>query len=138
MPIHISINQTENNRLISHQCLVMTLRIRYGFLILATIGDFPEHTGRFPVLINLFFNRLNPVIRNIHSHAIIKSVTTVFYFRSQSRHTGNFFCNCDSFRINLMNHLVSQRQITNRIIILMSVEIISIITERLSQTVTII
>ena len=37
-----------------------------------------------------------------------------------------------------MNHFISQGQITDSIIILMSVEVISVITERFTQSVTII
>ena len=138
VPIHIRINQTENNRLISYQCLVMAFCIRNSFFILATVSDFPEHAGRFPVLIYLFFDCLDPVIRNIHSHAVVESVTTIFYFCSQSRHTGHLLSNRYRFWIHLMNHFISQGQITDSIIILMSVEVISVITERFTQSVTII
>ena len=110
MPIHIGINQTENNSLVSYQCLIMTFRIRDRLFILSTVGYFPEHTGRFPVLINLFLDSLDPVIRDVHSHTVIKSVTAIFYFGGKSRH----------------------------IVVLMTIEVISIITECFSQPVAII
>ena len=138
VPVHIGINQAEDNRLVSYQCLVMTFCIRNGLFILATVGYFPEHTGRFPVFIDLFFDCLDPVVRNIHGHTIIEAVTAIFYFGSQSRHTGNFFGNGYRLRIYLMNHFISQCQVTNCIIILMTVEIISVVTESFTQSMAVI
>ena len=69
-----------------------------------------------------------------HGHTIIEAVTAIFYFGSQSRHTGNFFGNGYRLRIYLMNHFISQCQVTNRIIILMTVEIISVVTESFTQS----
>ena len=138
MPIHICINQTENNSLVSYQCLIMTFRIRDRLFILSTVGYFPEHTGRLPVLVNLFLDSLDPVIRDVHSHTVIKSVTAIFYFGRKSRHTGNFFSNRDSLRIDLMNQLIRQCQVANGIAVLMTIEVISVITECFSQPVAII
>src|SRR5574344_1031386 len=69
VPIHISINETENDGLVAHQSLVMTLSVRNSLFIFATVGHFPKYAGRFPVLVNFIFNSTNPVIRNIHGHA---------------------------------------------------------------------
>ena len=138
MPIHISIYQTKNNSLIAHQCLVMAFGIRNSLLVLASVGHFPEHAARFPVFINLLLDCFNPIIRNIHGHTVIKPISTILNRCCQPGHTRNFFRNGNRFGIYLMNQLVGQCQITNRIIILIPVKVIPIITERLSQAVAII
>ena len=129
VPIHIGVYQAENNGFVTYQCLVVAFRIRYCFFVLTAIGYFPEHAGRFPVFIYLFFDSLNPIIGNIHSHAIIKPIAAVLKLGSQTRHSRYFLRNGYCFRINLMNQAVGKRQITNGVIVLMTVEIISIITE---------
>ena len=129
MPIHIGIYQTENNGFVAYQRLVMTFCIRYCFFVLATIGYFPEHAGRFPIFIYLFLDSLNPIIGNIHSHAIIKAIAAIFKFGCQTGHPRYFFRNGDCFGINLMNQAVGKCQITDCIIILVTVEVIPIITE---------
>ena len=87
MPIHIRIDQTENNRLVSYQCLVMAFTIRNSLFVFSPIGHFPEHTGRFPVFILAFLDYLNPIIRNIHSHTVIETISSVIKRSSQSWHT---------------------------------------------------
>ena len=93
MPIHVGINKAEYNRLIAHQCLIMTFGIRDGLFVLATVGHLPEHAGRLPVLIHLLLDNLNPIIRDVHCHPIVKAVTSVMERQCQSRHTGHLFGN---------------------------------------------
>ena len=138
MPIHVGINQTENDRLISDQCLIVALGIRDRFLIPTTICYFPEHTGWFPIFVNFLLYRLNPIVWNVHGHTIIKAITAIFYLCSQSRHPGYLFRNGNCFGIHLMNQIVSQRQITNGIIILMTIEIVTVIHKSFTQPMAII
>ena len=44
MPVHVGINQAEDDGLVAYQCLVVTLTIRNSLFILATVGHFPEQT----------------------------------------------------------------------------------------------
>ena len=138
MPIHICINQAENNRFISYQCLIMTFSVRNCFFVLPTVSYFPKHAGWFPIFIYLFLDSLNPIIGNIHSHAIIKAITTILYLSSQARHTRNLFCNGNSLRIYFMNQFVCQCQIADGIIILMSIKVVAVIAKCFSQSVAII
>ena len=138
VPVHIRINQAENDGFIAHQGLVMAFRIGDGLFIFAAVGHFPEHAGWLPVFIYFLLDCLNPIIGNIHGHTVIKSVAAIFIFCRQSGHSRYFFGNGDGFGIDLMDKPVGKCQITNGIVVLMSVEVISIITECFSQTMTII
>ncbi len=116
----------------------MAFRIGDGLFIFAAVGHFPEHAGWLPVFIYFFFDCLNPIIGNIHGHAVIKPVAAIFIFSCKSGHSRHFFGNGNGFGIDLMDKPIGKCQITNGIVVLMSVEIISIITERFSQAMTII
>ena len=107
-------------------------------LILSAVSYFPKHAGWLPVFVYLFFNGLNPIVGDIHSHTIVKSIPSVFHFGGKSRHTGYLFCNGNSLRIHFMNQFISQCQVTDGIAILMPIKIIPIITECLAQSVAVI
>ena len=138
MPIHIGINQAEYNGFISYKCLVVTFGVRNGFLVFAAVDYFPEHARRFPVLINLLFDGFNPIIGNIHCHAIVESVSSVFCRSSQSGHARYFFGNGNGFGIYLMNEFIGQCQVADGVIVFVTIEIVTVIAESFSQSVTVI
>ena len=138
MPIHISINETEYYRFITHKGLIVTFTITYRFFVRSAVFHFPEYTAWFPVFISFFFYCLYPIIRYIHSHTIIKSHTSVFIFGCKARHSTNFFSDSYCLRVNFMYKFVGKSEITYCIIILMSIIIVTIITESLPETMTII
>ena len=133
MPVHIRINEAEDDGLVTHKCLVMTLGIGDGLLVLTTVGHLPEHAGWFPVLIGLFLDELDPIVGHIHRHAVIKSVTAMLDGSCQSRHTRHLLGNGDSILVHLMDEVIGQCEVTNGITILIEVVVVAIPTESLSQ-----
>ena len=138
MPVHIGIYQTEDNRLIAHQCLVMTFCIRYGLFIFTTIGYFPEHAGGFPIFVYFFFDGLDPIIGDIHCHTVVKTIASIFNFSSKTGHSRYFFSNRYCFGIYFVDKFVGKCQVANGIVILMAIEVVSIVTESFTQSVTVI
>ena len=138
MPIHICVHKTEDNRLIAHQSLIMTLGITNRFLILTAVRHLVKDMTRFPILILHLLDILNPEIRNTHRQTIIKSHTSVFYCRSQTRHTTHLFGYTNSIGLHLVNNLVGQSEIHNRIAILITIEITGITIKILTQTMTLV
>ena len=132
VPIHISVNQTENDCLITHQCLVVTFGITDRLFVGPAISRFPPDSRWMPVLVFLFFDRLDPEVWNIHSHTVVETVSAVFDLSSQSRHTTYFFSDGDCILVDFMDQFVGQCQVCNRISILMSVVIITVVTESFS------
>ena len=106
MPIHIGINQPEDNGLVAHQCLIMTLCIRNRFLVSTTIGQFPEHRRWFPVLVLKFLDSFNPIIGDIHRHTIVEPISTIFERCCQTWHTTHLLSNCDGTWMHFMNQLI--------------------------------
>ena len=135
VPVHIGINKTEDDGLIAHERLVVTLGIRDGLLILTTIRHLKQDMTGFPVLILHFLDILNPEIRNTHRQTIIESYTAIGYRTCQPRHAAHFLRNCDGIGFHFVNDLIGKRQIHERITIFVSVEIGRIAIEVFAQTV---
>ena len=135
MPVHIGVHETEDDGLIAHERLVMTLRIRYGFLILTTVRHFKQDMTGFPVLILHLFDILNPEIRNTHCQTIVETYTAIGYRTCQARHTAHLLRNRDGIGFHFVDHLIGQRQIHQGITIFVSVEVRRIAVEVFAQTV---
>ena len=138
MPVHVCINEAENDGFVANQCLIMTLAIRDSLLIWTAILDLPEDRADVNVLVAYLLNGFNPVIRNIHGHAVIKAVAAILKLGSQTWHTTHFLCNGDSLRINLVNQTVSEREIADGIVVLVTVEVVTIASESLAQAVRVV
>ena len=87
VPVHIRINQTENDSLVAYQSLVVTFAVRDCFFVFTAIGYFPEQARRLPVFITTFLDNFYPIIRNVHRHTIVEAVTSVVERCGKSRHT---------------------------------------------------
>ena len=92
VPVHSSIDKTENDCLITHKSLIMTFGIRDCLLFCTAVCQFPEHIGYVPVFIFLLFKKFDPVIRNTHSHTIVETYTSVFERKCKTRHTAHLLC----------------------------------------------
>ena len=55
VPVHYVVDQTENDSLVAHQCLVVTFGVVDGFFVGATVGEFPKYGGRVSILLFLLF-----------------------------------------------------------------------------------
>ena len=42
VPVHVGVNQTEDNGFVSHKCLIMAFAVGNSLFILAAVGYFPE------------------------------------------------------------------------------------------------
>ena len=116
----------------------MTFGIRDRFFVRTSICHFPENAWRFPIFVALLFNRLNPVVRNVHRKAIIETVAAVLKFWRKSGHTAHIFGDCNRSGFYFVNQLVCDGQVTNCIVVLMTVEIIAVTHKSLAQAVTVI
>ena len=138
MPVHVGIDEAEDNSLVAHQCLVVTLTVGNGLLVGTTVLHLPENAAGFPVLVGLFLNSLDPIVGYVHGHAVVEAEATVLKLGSKSGHTGNFLCDGDGIGILLMDEFVGQRKIADGIVVLMSVEVVTIAAEGFTQSVAVV
>ena len=106
MPVHIGIDQPENNRLVADECLVMTLAITDGFLVGAAVFHFPEESTRFPILVLFFLNQFYPIVGNVHRHAVVEAISALIELHGQPRHPTDFLGNGERMGTNLVNQQV--------------------------------
>ena len=138
MPVHVGIDESEDDGLVAHQCLVVALAVGNGLLVGTTVLHLPENARWLPVLVALLLDGLNPIVGDVHGHAVVEAVAAVLKLGSQSRHSRNFLGNGDGILVHLVDEQVGQRQVADGVVVLMTVEIVSIVAECLSQTVTVV
>ena len=138
VPIHVSIDKAEDDGFIAHQCLVVTFGIRDSLLIGATISHFPEEAGWFPIFVYLFFDGLNPIVGDVHGHAVVESVAAIFELSGKAWHARYLFGNGDGFGVDLMNQAVGQGEVADGVIVLMTVKVVGIVAEGFAQAVAIV
>ena len=68
-----------------------------------TVGKFPEDGRRFPVLVLLFLDGLDPEIGDTHCHTVVEADTAVVELVGKSRHTAHFFGDCNGVRIDFVD-----------------------------------
>ena len=102
----------------------MRLAIRDSLLVGATVLDLPEDTADIDVLIAYFFDGLDPVVGDIHGHAVVEAIATVLELGSQSRHARHLLGNGDGVGIYLVDEFVGKRQIADGIVVLVAVEVV--------------
>ena len=138
VPIHVGIYQTEDNGLVAYKCLVVALAVADGLLVGTAVLHLPEYRTRFPILVLQFLDGLYPVVGGIHRHAIVEAISAILILGSQSWHTTHLLGDSDSIGINLMDEQVGKSEIADGIVVLMSVEVVGISTEGLTESVTVI
>ena len=138
MPIHVGIDETEDDGFVANQGLVVTFRVRNVAFVCTAVGEFPENGGRFPVFVLQFLDGLDPIVRNVHGHAVVEPVSPVFKRGSEAGHATNLLCDGDGLGIELVNHLIGQRKVADGIVVLVAVEIISVAIERFTEAVAVI
>ena len=138
VPIHIGINQPEDNRLIADESLVVTFGIRDGFFVCAAISHLPENRRRFPIFVALFLDQLDPEIRDVHSQPVIESEAAVLELTCEAGHTADIFGNRDGVGLDFVNHFVRQHQVANGVVVLVTVEIIAVTHECFAETVAVV
>ena len=138
IPIHIRVYKPEYYCFVAYQCLVVALGVRDCFLFLTAICQFPEYACRMPVFVFSLFDDFYPVVGYVHRHAVIESVSAVFYLRCQSRHAAYFFCYGNGIRAYFVNQLVCQCKVANGIVVFVTVIVVLIAAKVISQSVRVI
>ena len=138
VPVHIGIDEAEDDSLVAHQCLVVTLTVTDGLLIGTAVFHLPEDGTGFPVLVAQFLDSLNPVVGDIHGQTVVKTYSAVFIRKCQARHSAHLLGNGDGFGLYFVYQGVSQGEIANSIVILRTVVVVAIASEDLSQSVAVI
>ena len=135
MPVHIGVHEAEDDGLVAHKRLVVTLGIGDGLLVLAAVGHLEEDMTGFPVLVLDLLDIFDPEIGNTHRQTIVETDASVLYLRSQARHTAHLFGDRDGTGFDLMNHFVGEGQIHDRVAVFVTVEIRAVAVEVFTQTV---
>ena len=138
MPVHVGINKAEDNRFITDKGLVVAFAIRNRLLVGPSVLHFPEDATGFPVFIAKFLDGLYPIVWDIHRHAIVEAIASIFVFSGKAWHTTYFFGYSDSMRIHFMDEFVGKCQVADGIVIFVTIKVITIAAEGFAQTMTII
>ena len=77
MPVHVGIDEAEDDGLVAYECLIVALGIRDGLLGLTTVGHLVEDVSGFPVLVAHLLDILDPVIRYTDSQTVVETHTTI-------------------------------------------------------------
>ena len=131
VPVHLLVDEAEDDSLVAHQCLVVTLGIGDCLLVGAAVGEFPEYRSGFPLLILELLDGLNPVVGNTHRHAIVETYAPILHLSRQPWHATHFLSNGDGMGINVVNELVGKSEIGNSISILITIVVVVISAKRL-------
>ena len=132
VPVHIGINQTEDNGFVAHQSLVVRLAIRDGLLVGTAVFHFPEDAADVDILVAHFLDGLDPVVGDVHRHAIVEAVTAILELSCKAGHAGHFLGNGDGVLVDLVNQAVSQRQVADGVVVLVTIEVVTIASEGLT------
>ena len=107
-------------------------------MLCSSARQFPEDAARLPVFVALLLDDLNPIVGNVHGHAVVETITTILERRCQTRHTADFLSDGDGLRIHLVNQEVGQGEIADGIVVLTAVIIIAVTSESSAQSVVVI
>ena len=138
VPIHVGIDEAEDDGLVAHQSLVVAFAIRYCLFVATTILNLPEYRAWLPVFVLLLLDGLNPIVWNVHRHAVVETVASILEFSSQSRHSAHLFGYGDSLWIYLVDKQVGKGEIADGVVVLMTVEIVLISAECFAKSVAIV
>ena len=86
VPVHISVDETEDDGFIAYKRLIVRFAIRDGLLVRTAVLDLPEDTANIDILIAYLFNSLNPIVRDVHRHTVVEAITTILKLRCETGH----------------------------------------------------
>ena len=138
VPVHIGIDEAEDDGLVAHKSLVVALAVRDGLLVGTTVLHLPEDAAGLPVLVLQLLDGLNPIVGHIHRHAIVEAKAAVLELGSEARHARHLLSDGDGIGILLVNQAVGQREIANGIVVLVTIEVVAIAAKSLAQSVAIV
>ena len=138
VPVHHVVDEAEDDGLVAHQCLVVTLGIVDGLLVGPPVGQFPEDGRRFPVLVLLLLDGLDPEVGDTHGHAVVKADAPVLELGRQTWHAAHLFGDGDGVGIDLVDKLVGQGEVDDGVVVLPAVVVVVVGAEGLSQPVVVV
>ena len=138
VPVHLLVDKAEDDGLVAHQRLVVTLGIGNGLLVGTAVGEFPENRGGLPVLVLLLLDGLDPVVGDSHRHAVIEANASILHLASKAWHAAHLLGNSDGMRIHLMDELVGKGEVGDGIGVLVAVVVVVVAAKRLPQAVVVI
>ena len=81
---------------------------------------------------------LYPEVRYVHRHTVVEAVAAVLELGSQTRHAAHLLSYSDSLWVHLVYEQVGKREVADGIVVLMTVEVVAVVAERLAQTMTVV
>ncbi len=133
--IHLRIDETEDKCLISHESLIVRLRVADRFLVRSPVRQFIPEIPQLPVLVRNLFYEPYPVIGDPHSQAVVETETALLAPDGQSGHTAYVFGYGNGVRTQIVYNFIGQSQIDKSVFVDGVVIIIFVRRERPSQTV---
>ena len=138
VPVHVAVDETEDDGLVAHECLVVALSIGDGLLVASAVGQLPQDAARLPVFVAKLLDDFNPVVGDVHCQAVVEAVAAVLEGKCQAGHSTHLFGNGDGILVDSMNQLVGQGEISDGIAVLMSVVVVAIGHEALAEAVAVV
>ena len=135
VPIHISVNESEDDSLVSDECLVVALGIRDRLLVLASVGHLVEDMPCLPVFVAHFLDVLYPEVGYAHGEAIVKAHAAILDGTSESGHAGHLLGDSNRLGLHLVNEFVRQGEVHDSVAVLVHIVVGTISVEVLAQAV---
>ena len=102
------------------------------------VGHHVPHLPDVPLLVGHLLELLDPEIGNRHPQPVVEADASVRVGNAHPRHARHVLGDRHVARAEVVHQPVGQRQVTDGIVILMTVEVVTIVTEGLTQSVTVI
>ena len=132
--VHLRPKQTEKDRLVADQSLVMALGIADSPLVGPLVGQFVPDLPRAPGLIRTLLDPLYPMVSDAHRHPEVETNSTFLIWWRKSGHSADILCYRESIGMNLVNQHVGKRKVGDGALVDSRVEIEVVSAEILAQT----
>ena len=127
-PVHILVDQAEDDGLVAYERLVVALGIGDRVLVGALVGELPPDAAHAPLLVAEFLDPLDPMVGDAHRHPEVEA-------HAAGLDPADVLGDRDGLRVQLVDQLVGQRQVADGVLVHALVEIIAVVAEILAQAV---
>jgi hypothetical protein len=103
---HLLVHQPERERFIAHQSLVMALCIGDTFLAIAPVRQCMDDITHVPRIILHVLEELDPLVRNCHGEAVVKTNAPDVRRGAKKRHPRHIFSDGDDIGEERMQSVV--------------------------------
>ena len=135
VPVHVAVDESEDDGLVSDECLVVALSVGDSSLRRTVIAQFVPHILGIPRFVGLLFDQLDPVVRHIHRQTVVKAVAFGGLAFAQSGQSAHFLGNSRRRGLDSVDKFVGKRQIGQRISVYIAIVVVRIGEERSPQAV---